>query len=76
MIIPWCCHVCSEKFAKYEGDVCARCNKPTCAAHLKLVAYEKKQGPARPEQIACSRCVKPEERSRRFSKSLLSSTGS
>ncbi|HEX2491901.1 MAG TPA: hypothetical protein VHR27_21025 [Blastocatellia bacterium] len=40
--------------------------------HLKLVGYDKKQGAATPEQITCGECVRPEEKSRRFKKSLLS----
>jgi hypothetical protein len=72
MIVPWSCHICSARFDKYDGGVCARCKKPTCLKHLKLVGYDKKQGAATPEQITCGECVRPEEKSRRFKKSLLS----
>ena len=62
MIAAWSCHICANKFDKYDGGVCARCTRAACIAHLKLVGYEAAQGPARSEQIACADCVKPEEK--------------
>ena len=38
---------------------------------LKLVGYDKKQGAPKWEHIVCGTCIKPEEDSVRFRKSLL-----
>jgi hypothetical protein len=72
MIIPWSCHVCSVKFDKYHGGVCAKCKKSTCLKHLKVVGYTTDQGPAQSEQIACVECIKPGETTVDLRKSLFS----
>src|SRR6266404_8392846 len=71
MMIPWSCHVCSGKFDKYRGGVCARCKRSACLRHLNLIGFTKEQGPAKSEQIVCVNCIKAGETSAQLLQELL-----
>ena len=75
MIVSWSCHICAKEFDKYDGGVCARCNKSTCLGHLKLIDYEPVQGPARSEQIASANCVRPTEKASQLKRRFFAENG-
>jgi hypothetical protein len=71
VVIAWTCHIGHEEFDHEGGGSCARCQRSTCADHLRVVNYNEKDGAARSDQIVCTLCVQPGETARVFERRLL-----